>query len=121
MIIKNNYFTQYMGHMILFLFGSTMTILVLFIIYHCYYYSSSPYIRSPIGSASDKLRLLSPAARRLIRHSTTPGTLKGDRSLRASYSTTPLRSNVSTPNRTPNSYGEGSTTPSLTDNLLNLK
>ena len=74
--------------------------------------------------------MLSPAARRLIRRSTTPGTLKGDKSLRASYNSPLLSSGFSTPNRTPGltpkSYRHGNNgsntpqTPSLTDNLLKL-
>ena len=80
--------------------------------------------------------MLSPAARKLIRQSTSPGTIRGvDKALRASY--TPTHSSSSTPkhsssertpkygNRTPK-YGNrtpeyGNQTPSLTDNLLNLQ
>lgn len=81
------------------------------------------------GTPSERLQLLSPAARKLASRAATPGsTRRVDKALRQSYtpqrtpasSSTPLGqgSSGSTPRlRT----SEGSTTPSLTDNLLNLK
>ncbi len=83
---------------------------------------------SPLINTSDKLQMLSPAARRLIRRSTTPGSVKGDKSLRASYNSPLISSGGSftpnsTPGHTPKSYHHGNNTPqtpSLTDDLLKL-
>jgi protein DGCR14 len=85
-------------------------------------------LKSPLSksqSNSERLKLLSPAARRLI--STSPGLFQGtDKALRASY--TPTRSPAPSKGTglTPKPSTRGNQTPtvsapSLTDNLLNLK
>ena len=96
---------------------------------------ASSSIRRSIGSSpsstSERLQSLSPAARKLInRASPSPRLLGGtDKSLRASY--TPSHSPSLTPQHTPTHCQQsratpkrkqsGSQTPSLTDNLLNIK
>ena len=97
--------------------------------------TSPAALRQKLGatpSATERLQLLSPAARKLVSRATTPGSIRGtDRALRASYTPkhTPLSSSQSTPQlkgsgTTPRHKAPGSSTPgtpSLTDNLLNLK
>ena len=94
---------------------------------------ASSSLRRSIGNSpsttSERLQSLSPAARKLInRASPSPRILGGtDKSLRASY--TPSHSPSLTPQHTPNHQSKstpkrkqsGSQTPSLTDNLLNIK
>ena len=109
---------------------------------------TSPALRQKrTPSAQERLEMLSPAARKLVSRTSTPGSLRGtgrpvgggvvgggpggstDKALRASY--TPKHSTHSTPGHhrgpggTPGASGGGgdggrASTPSLTDNLLNL-
>lgn len=93
-------------------------------------YFFSPSGKSP--SATDRMKLLSPAARKLIAQTSSPGILRGtDNALRASYTPTQSPSvtpqHKKTPGHTPklNVHGNqtpstSSSVPSLTDNLLNL-
>lgn len=96
-----------------------------------FYLCSPALLRQKLGAtptSSDRLQMLSPAARKLVARTATPTGL--DKALRASY--TPKRTPVSasphsTPqskshsDSTPRSHATGAATPSLTDNLLNLK
>lgn len=94
--------------------------------------ASPALLRQKLGStpsASERLQLLSPAARKLVSRAATPGSVGGtDRALRASYTpkrtpTTPGSGTPGHPRDTPGrTRPSGSTpsTPSLTDNLLNL-
>ncbi len=84
--------------------------------------ASPALLRQRLGttpSSSERLQLLSPAARKLASRTATPGST--DRALRASY--TPRRTPGTTSTDTPARHKPGGSTPStpsLTDNLLNL-
>ena len=102
------------------------------------YLSSPALLRRRLGGTpttpAERLQLLSPAARKLASRSATPGSSRGvDKALRQSYTPQRVRTPGSTPSSTPSSTPrqpsgratpreeQGSSTPSLTDNLLNLK
>ncbi len=95
--------------------------------------ASPALLRQKLGgatpSASERLQLLSPAARKLVSRAVTPGSIGGtDKALRASYTPThtPLTPGSATPRQTKDTpgrdkpSGSAPSTPSLTDNLLNL-
>lgn len=97
----------------------------------CCLTSSPAFLRKRLGTPStpsERLQLLSPAARKLASRATTPGSVRGvDKALRQSYTPQRTLSSSSTPSRSQSSgttpklrTGEGNTTPSLTDNLLNF-
>lgn len=92
---------------------------------------ASSSLRQSIGNSpsttSQRLQSLSPAARKLINRASPSRHIIGgsDKALRASYtpshsqSTTPIHSPLT--RTTPKHKQPGNQTPSLTDNLLNLK
>ena len=95
--------------------------------------SSPALLRKRLGTPStpsERLQLLSPAARKLASRAATPGSVRGvDKALRRSYTPQhPPSSSASSSTPQPVSRGstprirtsKGNTTPSLTDNLLNL-
>ncbi|XP_065890184.1 splicing factor ESS-2 homolog [Dysidea avara] len=91
---------------------------------------SSPALRSKLGSTpsnSERLQLLSPAAKKLMAKTGTP-IMTGSHSIRSSYTPSPSPQTVATPRN--KSLKSQTTTPlhtattpniSLTDDLLNLK
>jgi hypothetical protein len=95
--------------------------------------ASPVLLRKKLGTPStpsERLQLLSPAARKLVSRTASPGSARGvDKALRQSYTPQRTPSSSATPQHQGSQSGstprprtaEGNTTPSLTDNLLNLK
>ena len=88
------------------------------------FFLHSPSMRRKLTSptTTERMEMLSPAARKLINRTSTPGSLRGlDKALRASY--TPTRTPSGTHTHTPQHRHTtpGNVTPSLSDNLLKLK
>lgn len=71
-------------------------------------------------TVTDRLQMLSPAARKLVTRTSTPGRTKTDHALIASYTPKHTSTSVTTPQRDSSTNQSGSSTPSLTDNLLQL-